>query len=327
MSFDLLAIAFLAAVSVGALFYVFVYPLLSGEARVEKRVEAMGRTGEQKRAAARMTELTASRKKSVSDSLKDLEDNENAKRRVSLEDRIEQAGLSWDRRTFFMVSGGAAVLFAAIFFVLTANPLVAGMGLLIGGLGMPNWYLSFQKKRRIKKFIDEFPNAIDIIVRGIKSGLPLGDCLRIIASEAREPLKSEFRSIIEAQSLGLSISEACGRLFKRMPIQEANFFVIVIQIQQNAGGNLAEALANLSRVLRERKRMKQKISAMSMEAKASGVIIAALPFIVAMMVQMSSPGFMVPLYTTQAGHMLLLGSAFWMMCGIITMKSMINFDI
>jgi tight adherence protein B len=327
MSLDLLAIAFLAAVSVGAIFYAFIYPLLSGEARVEKRVESMGRTGEQKRAAARITELNANRKKSVSDSLKDLEKNENEKRRISLEDRLEQAGLSWDRRTFFMVSGGAGFLFAVIFFVLTSNPLVAGMGLLIGGLGLPNWFLSFQKKRRMTKFIDEFPNAIDIIVRGIKSGLPLGDCLRIIASEAREPLKSEFRSIIEAQSLGLSVSEACGRLFKRMPIQEANFFVIVIQIQQKAGGNLAEALANLSRVLRERKRMKQKISAMSMEAKASGVIIAALPFIVAMMVQMSSPGFLVPLYSTQFGHMLLLGSAFWMMCGIIVMKSMINFDI
>lgn len=327
MSLDLLAIAFLAAVSVGAIFYAFIYPLLSGEARVEKRVESMGRTGEQKRAAARITELNANRKKSVSDSLKDLEKNENEKRRISLEDRLEQAGLSWDRRTFFMVSGGAGFLFAVTFFVLTSNPLVAGMGLLIGGLGLPNWFLSFQKKRRMTKFIDEFPNAIDIIVRGIKSGLPLGDCLRIIASEAREPLKSEFRSIIEAQSLGLSVSEACGRLFKRMPIQEANFFVIVIQIQQKAGGNLAEALANLSRVLRERKRMKQKISAMSMEAKASGVIIAALPFIVAMMVQMSSPGFLVPLYSTQFGHMLLLGSAFWMMCGIIVMKSMINFDI
>jgi tight adherence protein B len=322
-----LAIAFLAAVSVGALFYVFVYPFLSGEVRVEKRVEAMSRTGEQKRAAHRITELNNSRKKSVSDSLKDLENTENAKRRVSLEDRIEQAGLSWDRKTFFMISAGAGVLFAVIFFVLTANPMVAAMGLLIGGLGLPNWFLSFQKKRRIKKFIDEFPNAIDIIVRGIKSGLPLGDCLRIIASEARDPLKSEFRAIIEAQSLGLSVSEACARLFKRMPIQEANFFVIVIQIQQKAGGNLAEALANLSRVLRERKRMKQKISAMSMEAKASGVIIAALPFIVAFMVQLSSPGFMVPLYNTQAGHMMLLGSAFWMMCGVIMMKSMINFDI
>ncbi len=164
-------------------------------------------------------------------------------------------------------------------------------------------------------------------MRGIKSGLPVGDCLRIIASEAREPLKGEFRAIIEAQSLGLSVTDAVGRLTKRMPIQEANFFVIVIQIQQKAGGNLSEALGNLSRVLRERKKMKAKVAAMSMEAKASAAIIGSLPFIVAFMVQIASPGFITPLFTTQTGHMMLLGSAFWMMCGIIMMRSMINFEI
>ncbi len=327
MSFDLLAIAFLAAVSAGALFYAFVYPLLSGETRVEKRVEAMSRTGDQKRAANRMAELNATRKKSVSDSLKDLENAGNAKHRVTLDDRLDQAGLNWDRRTFYMISGGAGSLLGIMLFVAAGEPLAAGMGLLIGGLGLPNWYLSFLKNRRIKDFIKEFPDAIDIIVRGIKSGLPLGDCLRIIASESREPLKSEFRGIIEAQSLGLTVSEACGRLVKRMPIQEANFFVIVIQIQQKAGGNLAEALANLSRVLRDRKQMKQKVSAMSMEAKASGAIIAALPFIVAIMMHFTSPGFMGPLFNTQFGNMLLLGAGLWMLCGLIVMKSMINFDI
>lgn len=155
----------------------------------------------------------------------------------------------------------------------------------------------------------------------------MGDCLRIIASEATDPLKSEFRAIVEAQTMGLSVGEACGRLFKRMPIQEANFFVIVIQIQQKAGGNLSEALANLSRVLRDRKRMKGKIAAMSMEAKASGVIIAALPFIVGVLVQLSSPGFIKPLFTTQMGHLMLLIAGFWMLCGIIAMKKMISFDI
>ncbi len=327
MDQDSLLIAGLAAISVGALFYVFVYPLLSGDAKAEKRVQALSQSGQQRRSAERLNEIAATRKKSVADSLKELDANEAAKRRVTLQERIEQAGLAMPPKTFIIGSAGLGVFAAIATFIGTEEPIAAILFALIGGLGLPNWVLSFLRNRRIKRFIDEFPNAIDIIVRGIKSGLPLGDCLRIIATEAREPLKSEFRAIIEAQSLGLSVSDAVGRLTKRMPIQEANFFVIVIQIQQKAGGNLSEALGNLSRVLRERKKMKAKVSAMSMEAKASAVIIGSLPFIVAFLVQIASPGFITPLFTTQTGHLMLLGSAFWMMCGIIMMKSMINFEI
>jgi tight adherence protein B len=327
MDLNVLAIGFLVAISVGAVFYALVYPYLSGEAKAEKRVESMKTSGHQRRASERMAELNASRKKSVSDSLKELENSENARRRVSLKDRIEQAGLSWDTKTYYMISAGLAVMTGVMLFFLSGQLAMIPIGALIGGLGLPSWVLSYQKKRRIAKFIDEFPNAIDIIVRGIKSGLPLGDCLRIIAAEARDPLRTEFKAIVEAQTMGLNVGDACARLFKRMPIQEANFFVIVIQIQQKAGGNLSEALGNLSRVLRDRKKMKGKIAAMSMEAKASGVIIGALPFIVALMVQASSPGFMDPLFVTQSGHLMLLGSAFWMICGIVVMKSMINFDV
>ena len=327
MDADLIAISALSAVAIGAVFYALVYPYLSGEVKAEKRVQALGKDIKQVRAGERVSELNSSRKKSVADSLKELDSRESDKRKLTLKDHLEQAGLSMDLKTFYMVSLGSGTLLAIVLFVLSDNPLMLIAGIVIGGLGLPRWFLSFRKKKRIAQFVEEFPNAIDIIVRGIKSGLPLGDCIRIIANEARDPLKSEFRAIIDAQSLGLSVGDACARLFKRMPIQEANFFVIVIQIQQKAGGNLSEALNNLSKVLRERKRMKAKIAAMSMEAKASGVIIAALPFIVGFLVQLSSPGFIAPLFSTQAGHIALLGSAFWMLCGIITMKSMINFDI
>ncbi len=253
-----------------------------------------------------MNELAATRKKSVADSLKELDEPNRRSDRVSLQERIEQAGLTMPAKTFMMVSAGLGGFALLATFLVVGEPIAAVLVAAIVGLGLPNWVLSFLRNRRIKRFIDEFPNAIDIIVRGIKSGLPVGDCLRIIASEAREPLKSEFRAIIEAQSLGLSVTDAVGRLAKRMPIQEANFFVIVVQIQQKAGGNLSEALGNLSRVLRERKKMKAKVSAMSMEAKASAVIIGSLPFIVAFMVQIASPGFITPLFTTQSGHMMLL---------------------
>jgi len=114
-------------------------------------------------------------------------------------------------------------------------------------------------------------------VRASKTGLPLGDCLKVIAAEAQEPVKGEFRAIMETQNVGLPLGDACTKLYERIPVPEANFFGIVITIQQKAGGNLSEALGNLSRVLRDRKKMKAKIQAVSMEAKASASIIAALP--------------------------------------------------
>jgi tight adherence protein B len=327
VSFDTLAIAFLAAVSVGGLFYVFIYPIVSGEAKAEKRRESFSTGAAQRRASERIADVSANRKKAVADSLKELEEKENASKRVKLPDLIARAGLSLTPERFYMISAGAGAGLAFLTYIFTGNLIAAGLFAVIGGVGLPRWVLSFLQKRRITKFLTEFPNAIDIIVRGIKSGLPLADCIRIIAAEAQDPLKTEFRAIVEAQTMGLSIGDACARLFKRMPIPEANFFVIVIQIQQKAGGNLSEALGNLSRVLRERKKMKDKVKALSMEAKASAWIIGALPIIVGALVQVSSPGFIAPLFTTELGHIMLLGSAFWMMCGIAVMRQMINFDI
>jgi tight adherence protein B len=173
----------------------------------------------------------------------------------------------------------------------------------------------------------EFPNAIDVIVRGVKAGLPLGDCMNIIASEASEPVRSEFRNIVDAQALGLSLGEAVERIVESVPVAEAKFFSIVINIQQKAGGNLSETLGNLSRVLRDRKRMRVKINAMSMEAKSSASIIGALPFVVACMVYLTSPAYIELLWKTHAGQLALFGCAFWMSVGIMMMRKMINFDI
>ena len=145
----------------------------------------------------------------------------------------------------------------------------------MAALGLPNLVLSRLRMRRINKFIDIFPNALDIIVRGVKAGLPLGDTLRIIANELPEPVRSEFRKLVEAQALGLPLPEAAEKLAERVPISETNFFSIVIGIQSKSGGNLSEAIGNLSRTLRERKKMKGKIKAMAMEAKASAAIIGA----------------------------------------------------
>jgi tight adherence protein B len=194
------------------------------------------------------------------------------------------------------------------------------------GVGAPRWLIGYLKKKREARFIDELPNAIDVIVRGVRAGLPLGDCIRIIATETRDPVKSEFRAISEATAVGMPLAEACAKLFDRIPLAESNFFAIVINIQQKAGGSLAEALANLSHVLRDRKKMKAKIVAMSMEAKASAAIIAALPIAVMLLVYLTSPGYIELLWTKPFGRVMLAASAGWMLVGTLVMRRMINFD-
>ena len=150
--------------------------------------------------------------------------------------------------------------------------------------------------------------------------------MRVIVNDAPEPIKSEFRAIIDTQAIGIPLGDACTKLYERIPVAEANFFGIVVAIQQRAGGNLAEALGNLSRVLRDRKKMQAKIKAMSMEAKASAGIIGSLPIVVMLVVWLTSPDYIELLWTTPLGRTMLAGCAVWMAVGIMVMKKMINFD-
>ena len=322
MSTSMLAAMALSAIGVGGVAYVFLYPILSGANRAEKRQKALVGGPERRERGV----VTVNRRDQVAQSLRDLELREKARTKLNLETRIAQSGLDWSRRKFFVVSAVLGLMMGFTLLVISDSPLTALGGLMIGGLGLPRWVLSFLKKRRISKYLHELPNAIDVIVRGIRSGLPLGDCLRIVASEGQEPVRSEFQRMIEQQALGITISDAVGTLYERLPVPESNFFAIVIGIQAKAGGNLSETLANLSRVLRDRKKMKGKIQAMSMEAKSSAVIIGALPFVVGTLTYISSPSYVELLWLTNIGKLMLIASAFWMVLGCLVMKKMINFD-
>ena len=205
--------------------------------------------------------------------------------------------------------------------------LLGALGLAFAaGFGLPRWTLGYLKKRREKAFLKALPDAVDVIVRGIKAGLPLFESIKVVAADAPEPLRGEFLAIIETQAIGMPLGDACTRLFERMPVPEANFFGIVIAIQQKSGGNLSEALGNLSKVLRDRKRMAEKIQAMSMEAKASAGIIGSLPPIVMLLVYLSTPDYISLLWTEPTGQLMLVGCVIWMGMGIFVMKRMINFD-
>jgi tight adherence protein B len=313
------------AVAIGGVAWVFLYPILSGERHAERRMASVAKSEPMAaRRQARATQKT--RREQVEGTLKEIEERRKKAKRAPLAVRLSQAGLNWSKQRFLIISGalGAFAFFAVMLVGSGLLPaLAAGFA---GGFGLPLWGLSYLKKRREAKFLDGFPDAVDVIVRGIKAGLPLIDSLRMISNDAPEPIRSEFRAIVETQTIGLPIGEACLKLFERMPVPEANFFGIVISIQQRSGGNLSEVLGNLSRVLRDRKKMKAKIQAMSMEAKASGGIIGVLPIAVMILVWITSPKYIELLWTEPLGRLMLAGCACWMSCGIFVMKKMINFD-
>jgi tight adherence protein B len=325
LSTQTLAIAFLVTVAIGGAAWVFLYPLMSGERHAERRRASVTQADPVVRSSVvRSNQKT--RREHVEETLKELDDKRRKNRTVPLHVRLTQAGLTWSKRQFILFSAGLGVG-AFLLVLLMQGGLLPALGVsFAGACGLPFWILRFLKKRREKKFLAGFPDAVDVIVRGIKAGLPLVDCVRVISNEATEPVRSEFRAIVETQAIGMPLGEACIRLYDRIPLPEANFFGIVISIQQKSGGNLSEALGNLSRVLRDRKKMRGKIQAMSMEAKASASIIAILPLAVMFLVYMTSPQYIELLWTNSLGRMMLAGSAFWMLVGVLVMRKMINFD-
>lgn len=331
---ETLAIIALAGISAGAIAYALLFNRIADEKNADKRLETIKRADTDRAAIKasrdRLAEA-AKRRKSVQDSLKDLENKQRQRdqnsKKAPLKVQIRQAGMQVSIERFYVISAICGVALAVLVFLAGAPLIVVPGALLAGALGLPRWFVAFRRNMRVKAFLNEFPNALDIIVRAVKSGLPLNDGIRLIANESPEPVRTEFRRIVEAQQLGLSTPEAALRMGETMPCPEAGFFGIVIQIQQQAGGNLSEALGNLSRVLRDRKKMKAKVQALSMEAKASAVIIGALPFIVAFLVYLSSPNYIMPLFTTSTGHLILLVSGVWMAIGIFVMRSMMNFEV
>ena len=329
-----LAFIALAGFSAGAVAYAFLFNTISEEKTTERRLDTI------KKAETDRTVVTASRdraaeaakrRKSVQDSLKELDAKQASTdkniKKPPLRIQLRQAGMQVSVERFYLYSVVCGIVVTALAFFLKAPLLVLPGAFIAGVLGLPRWFVSFRRARRVKAFLNEFPNALDIIVRAVKSGLPLNDGVRLIASEAPEPVRGEFRRIGYGHADLLRFDDAAMRMPETMPCPEAGFFGIVIQIQSQAGGNLSEALGNLSRVLRDRKKMKAKVQALSMEAKASAAIIGALPFIVAALVYLSSPNYIMPLFTTSTGHLILGIAGIWMSIGIFVMRKMMNFEV
>lgn len=272
-------------------------------------------------------EDNGNRRKQIEETLGKIEERQKSKKKKAktIEARIMQADWTMKPQTFMVMSLILAVVFGALPFIL-GLPLVACAALsFVMGFGLPRFVLNTAIDRRQKKFTAHFADAMDIIVRGVRTGLPLGDCLKIIAHESPDPLGTEFRRVVEGESLGIPIDVCLEQLYERMPISEVNFFATVLNIQKTTGGNLGEALANLSNVLRGRKILREKIKALSAEAKVSSIIIGSLPIIVMVLVTIASPDYMDDLYKTSTGQRNLMIGAAMMVLGTLMMRKMINF--
>ena len=330
MSTQVLIVVLLGLVCFGAIAYVLLSPTEKDKA--SKRLSSMQTPGQSRRGGAQAsTDASAKeRRKKLADTLDAIDSQQKdlkKKNQLTLDQMLEQTGLPVKKNQFYMASVGAAFIFAIIGLVSGQQLWITGLLFAVGGLGFPRWVVNFLRTRRQKKFVAEFSNAIDVIVRGVKSGLPVNECLKIIGREAPRPVSDEFHMLTEGLRLGMTMDHALERMYHRMPLQEVNFFGIVLLIQQKTGGNLAEALGNLSHVLRSRKLMEGKIKALSAEAKASAYIIGSLPFLVMGAVKLASPDYLDPLFTTQMGNFILIGSGLWMGTGILVMRKMIQIKV
>lgn len=323
----------LVAVAAGGAVIALALPFM-GSSNAESRVKAIagGRASAQAKGQSAVSRLLngqrGSRRRQVQESLKQNEERANPQKRgIPLRLLISRSGLDVSVRMFWMISAAIGVAMALLPLLLGFPWFVGLLGGVIGTFGLPRWFLSSLAKRRQKAFLEDLADTVDIMVRGLKAGLPLSDAMRMIATEVGPPIGPEFMQVVDGQRIGITIEQGVERMFERIPLPEVSFLGIVISIQSKSGGNLAEALGNLSKVLRDRKKLKAKVRAMSQEAKSSAAIIGALPFLIIGALMLLSPDYLTPLLSTSTGHLVLMGCGAWMLLGILFMRKLISFDV
>lgn len=321
----ILLIALLGCLSLGGVAFAFA----GGNGLSHKRIQQLAKPRDPGRAIKAQAE--AQKRKNLAAVLKDVEKNQAAQRKKekpTMRRRLEQAGFAnASPRNFWIVSGLLGGAVALLCLVTWQSPLILILAVFAVSLGLPRWALGFLTTRRRKRFTKEFANAIDVIVRSVRSGLPVNEALRIVARETPDPVGAEFTRLVDGLTMGVSLEQALKKMHDSMPTAEVGFFSITMNIQSKSGGNLSEALANLAAVLRDRKRLEGKIKAMSSEAKASAGIIGSLPPAVMGIVWATTPGYIGLLFTEHMGNLMLAACVFWMGTGIMVMRKMINFKL
>ncbi|MEE8271749.1 MAG: type II secretion system F family protein [Alphaproteobacteria bacterium] len=242
--------------------------------------------------------------------------------------RLRQAGLSISLTNYFLVGTGVLTAVTVGLWQLTPLPLIAcAMFGFAAGLGGPHMVVGILISRRREKFVGLFPEGIDLMVRGLKSGLPITESVKTVGSEIDDPIGIEFRRVVDDMTFGRTLEDGLWRAADRIASAEFRFFVVCISVQRETGGNLGETLENLADILRKRRQAKLKVKAMSAEAKFSSILIGSLPFIMMGIIQLVNPGYLAPLFTDKRGIIMLVLGATWLLAGIGIMARMSKFEI
>jgi tight adherence protein B len=241
--------------------------------------------------------------------------------------RLDRTGKKWTVTQYLYTSIGITLALAVVIFIQSQAILLSlGVGLLIGA-GIPHMVVNFLINKRTNQFVAKFPDGIELLVRGLRSGLPVTETLAVVATEVPGPVGIEFKGIVDRIKVGKTMEDSLQNAADRLGIPEFNFFTITLAIQRETGGNLAETLSNLADVLRKRSQMKLKIKAMSSESKASAYIVGSLPFIVFGMIWWINPDYIGGFFTDDRLIVAGLGAGAWMGIGVFIMAKMVNFEI
>lgn len=319
----LLMLSIGATVALGLVLFAFAGP--SPQRAQSRRLAAMReRHGDSATVAeAQMRRITAGRAQTKTD----VAFGRLLPNPAELAKRLAMTGRDWTVGQYGMASAGLIVVVAGLMWLKGAPILLALLFGLAVGAGLPHWLVGHFIKRRVAKFTAKFPDAIELLVRGLRSGLPVTETIGVVGNEVEGPVGEEFRMVSDKMKIGKSMDAALQDTADRLGTPEFQFFVITIAIQRETGGNLAETLANLATVLRQRGQMKLKIKAMSSESKASAYIVGALPFIVFGMIWVINQNYMQNFFVDPRLIITGIGGLVWMGIGVFIMAKMVSFEI
>lgn len=325
MSPDLLTFVIFVGVALTLGMFALVFLGDASAKRAAQRLEALRErhtTNQAARAQAQMKRIYAQR-----DTRLDSLVNRFLPNPAQLRARLERTGRSWTLGQYALACVGIAVVTAVVLVFIGLPILLAVLIGVFASLFLPHIAVGILIKRRLAAFTTRFPDAIELIVRGLRSGLPITESLGVVGREIPDPVGIEYRQVTDKIRIGQTMDQTLQEMGVRINTPEFQFFVITLSIQRETGGNLAETLSNLADVLRKRAQMKLKIRAMSSEAKASAYILGVLPFVIFTLIYMINPGYIGVFFTETRMMMIGSGAVVWMATGAFIMSRMINFEI
>ena len=321
---ELITIVFLASITIALLAYAILFEKVQRPLALVSRLESIDRQFGKRLSR---TKIEDDGGKAVDLAIQNLEARRRTKGKITLRDKLLAAGLQNTPQAHYILTVLLTLPILVALYLSSANVMVLVVAGVIGVEVIPRVTLNFLIKRRGLLIVEQFSTALDLIVRSLRSGLPLNDGLQLTAVELNDPLRSEFVKLLDDLSIGLNMKEALHRMAVRLPTPAVEFFSILVSMQSNSGGNLAEGLSNLADTLRSRKSLEGAIKTGSSEAKSSSWIICMMPFVFFVFISLINYPFISVLYETTTGNLIVAGTVLWMALGVIVMRQIIKIKV